>query len=244
MPRRLSPARWESLLFIVKIRLKDYPMLGYSICPLIKNDKKEIGEWHMNQSKQNFSNGRAKGWDEVRAVDVIKIANLVEMVEFKEGDIVLDIGSGTGVLMPLMKDAIGKKGLITEIDFAANMIDRAIEKNCYLSGITYIVGDIMKFQSEKLFDKVIYLNFFSHVLDKLTFMLRIRELLAPNGSFIIMHDLSRATVNGIHQGSDVVKKDRLPKGLKVAEMLSGSGYEIEAMLDNDELYFIKAVKKD
>ena len=209
-----------------------------------KNDEKEIGEWHMNQSKQNFSNDRAKRWDEVRAVDVIKIANLVEIVEFKQGDIVLDIGSGTGALLPLMKDAVGNKGLITEIDLAENMIDRAIEKNRHLSGITYIVGDVMDFQSEKLFDKVICLNFFPHVLDKLAFVLRIRELLASNGSFIIMHDLSRATVNGIHQGCDIVQKDHLPKGLKVAEMLSGSGYEIEAMLDNNELYFIKAVKKD
>jgi len=197
----------------------------------------------MSQSEQEFFNGLAKRWDDLRADDRLKIGNLVEMVGFAIGDRVLDIGSGTGVLLPFVKQAIGEKGLITAIDFAVNMINRAEEKHRHLSEITYVVDDIMKFQSETLFDKIVCLNFFPHVKDKKAFILRIRELLIPYGTFVIMHDLSRAAVNGIHQNSEKVKNDRLPKGPKVAEMLAAAGYEVEMVPDNDELYFIKAMKK-
>ena len=196
----------------------------------------------MSQSEQEFFNCLAEGWDDLRSDDRLKIEDLANMVGFVEGDRVLDIGSGTGVLLPFMKNVVGDRGLITAIDFATNMISRAEEKHRHLSGITYIVDDIMEFQSEMLFDKAVCLNFFPHAADKLAFMLRIRELLIPYGTLVIMHDLSRAAVNGIHQSSEIVKNDRLPEGSKVAEMLAEAGYEVKMVLDNDELYFIKAVK--
>jgi len=197
----------------------------------------------MSQLGQEFFNGLAAGWDDLRCEDRLKIGNLVEMVGFAQGDKVLDIGSGTGVLLPFVKNVVGDQGLITAIDFAAKMIHRAEEKNRHLSGITYVVNDIMKFQSELLFDKVVCLNFFPHVADKRAFILRIRELLLPYGTFVIMHDLSRAAVNGIHQDSEIVKNDRLPEAAKVAAMLVEAGYEVKMLLDNEELYFIKAVKR-
>lgn len=196
----------------------------------------------MSQSEQDFFNCLAEGWDDLRADDRLKIGNLVDMVGFMEGDRVLDIGSGTGVLLPFLRNAVGDGGLITAIDFAANMINRSEEKHRHLSGITYVVDDIMKFQSEASFDKAVCLNFFPHAADKVAFILKIRELLIPYGTLVIMHDLSRAAVNGIHQSSEIVKNDRLPEGSKVAEMLAEAGYEVKMVLDNDELYYIKAVK--
>lgn len=196
----------------------------------------------MSQLEQDFFNCLAEGWDDLRADDRLKIGNLVDMVGFMEGDRVLDIGSGTGVLLPFLRNAVGDGGLITAIDFAANMINRAEEKHRHLSGITYVVDDIMKFQSEASFDKAVCLNFFPHAADKVAFILKIRELLIPYGTLVIMHDLSRAAVNGIHQSSEIVKNDRLPEGSKVAEMLAEAGYEVKMVLDNDELYYIKAVK--
>ena len=196
----------------------------------------------MNQSEQDYFNCLAEKWDDLRADDRLRIRDLVDWVGLAEGDRVLDIGSGTGVLLPFLKQVIGERGLITTIDFAKEMVNRSKEKNRHLSGITYVVDDIMKFRSGILFDKVVCLNFFPHVKDKNAFILRIRELLIDGGTFVIMHDISRAEVNGIHQSSEHVKNDRLPEGTKVASMLAVAGYEVQIVLDNEELYFIKAVK--
>ena len=68
-----------------------------------------------------------------------------------------------------------------------------------------------------------------------------KMLLKPGGTLIIMHDLSRQSVNDVHKTSDVVKNDRLPASEKVEEMLLLAGYSVLLALDNDDYYFIKAI---
>lgn len=58
-----------------------------------------------------------------------------------------------------------------------------------------------------------------------------------------MHDISRNAVNGIHEGSDVVKNDRLPSVEKTAELLGDLSYLAIEVIDNDEMYFIRACKR-
>jgi len=53
---------------------------------------------------------------------------LVAKIGIQNGNTVLDVGCGTGVLVPHLKAAIGEPGKITTIDFAANMIAQAAKK--------------------------------------------------------------------------------------------------------------------
>ena len=99
----------------------------------------------------------------------------------------------------------------------------------------------MDLDTDDSFDKIICFNFFPHAADKPAFLVKMRNLLASNGVLVIMHDISRDTVNGIHKGCDVVKNDRLPEGKKTAKLLEDWGYMVTTIIDNDEMYFIKAV---
>lgn len=197
----------------------------------------------MSRKEIDFFNALAKGWDKYRAADATAIFQLVQKIGLQAGDKVLDIGCGTGVLLPFVKKEIGEQGQITAVDFAANMAACAAEKNSQLSGISYIVSDIMEFQSETLFDKAICFNFFPHAKDKAALVTHIGELLAPGGSLVIMHDMSRAKVNAIHNTSATVSEDRLPDVAKVSAMAAQAGYDIEIAEENDEFYFVKAVKR-
>ncbi|MDR1702759.1 MAG: methyltransferase domain-containing protein [Sporomusaceae bacterium] len=191
--------------------------------------------------QEQFFNNIAAKWDETRSQDEKKITLLVDMSEIKEGETVLDVGCGTGVLTPFLKKAVGDSGRITAIDFAANMIKRAIAKNGHFSGVSYLTGDINKYESETPFDKIVCLNFFPHISDKPTFLQHMKKNLIPGGSLIIMHDLSRQAVNAKHASADTVKNDVLPDVLAVAKMLGQEGYSVDAALENDNLYFIKAI---
>lgn len=193
----------------------------------------------MHSHEQQFFNDLAERWDELRALSHIKITYLIKLAGISQGDIVLDVGTGTGVLIPFLVKAVGKSGSVTALDFAEAMVAKAAQKNAHLSGVEYVAADVMKYQPQQRYNKVVCLNFFPHIKDKSAFLVHIQNLLAPSGSLVIMHDISRQAVNSIHKTSEVVKEDRLPPSFVVAEMLKQSGFVIEEAFDNEEIYFVK-----
>ena len=191
-------------------------------------------------SEQAFFNQLAQRWDDLRCADDNKIAALVAMIGINTGDTVLDVGCGTGILLPFLKKVLGETGNITAIDFAANMITRAAAKHRHLSGITYVTGDILDYQPPQAFDKIICFNFFPHVKDKTAFLAKMKSMLKTGGILVIMHDLSRQAVNAIHAGNTTVQDDRLPPSDIVAQMLQQADFSVLAAVDNNDYYFIKA----
>jgi ubiquinone/menaquinone biosynthesis C-methylase UbiE len=196
----------------------------------------------MSEREKNFFNELAERWDDLRAADDSKVAGLVRMAGLKPGNAVLDVGCGTGVLLPHLLATVGETGKITAIDFAENMVDRARAKVGRRDNVTFVVGDIWSFWPECVYDSVFCFNFFPHAVDKPAFVARVLDLLKEGGSLVIMHDMSRAAVNAIHQGSRVVTEDRLPEGTSVAHMLLEAGYEVQRVIDDEEKYFVKAMK--
>lgn len=195
----------------------------------------------MSEKEILFFNQLAERWDDLRSADQKKISMLVGMINISEGDSIVDVGSGTGVLLPFLKHASGESGQITAIDFAANMIALSAAKHRHLTGITYVTGDILGYEAPQPFDKIVCFNFFPHISDKPVFLHQVKHLLKPGGMLVIMHDISRHAVNAIHQTSDIVKNDRLPDSKAVSELLQLAGYSVQTATDNDEYYFIKAV---
>lgn len=196
----------------------------------------------MTERGRDYFNGLAERWDDMRAADGGKIAGLVGLAGLRAGDAVLDAGCGTGVLIPYLRAAVGETGRITAVDYAANMIARAREKFGVYENVALVTGDIRTYAPETCFDAVFCFNFFPHIADKPAFAGQVRRMLRDGGALIIMHDKSRRAVNAIHKGSDVVRDDRLPEGEAVAAMLAAAGYGVRMVIDDEEKYFIKAVK--
>lgn len=191
-----------------------------------------------------FFDKLAAQWDKTRMPDDVKIAQLIEMCGLSPGDKVLDVGSGTGVLIPFVKNVVGPEGYITAIDYSAKMIERAEDKFKGLGGIDFVVSDIMEFTNEVFYDAVLCLNFFPHIGDKPAFFHRVADMLADKGKLIIMHDISRQAVNGVHQSCEKVKNDLLPPGEAVQKLLIEAGYDAVLVVDSDDRYFIKALRNN
>ncbi len=189
--------------------------------------------------EQEFFDTIATQWDETRAPDVRKIGQLVELIGLTPGARVLDAGSGTGVLLPFLKQVIGPAGTITAVDFSSKMLAIAKEKYGRLGGIEFAVADIMHYSAGQAFDAVICFNFFPHIKDKPLFLAKMRTMLRLGGKLVIMHDISREQVNAVHQGSTVVKDDRLAPAEALKELFIATSYEIEESIDLEDRYFIK-----
>lgn len=76
----------------------------------------------MNQ--RNFFDNIAKEWDNIIEVNEEKINTLLSKLDIKENERVLDVGTGTGVLIPFIKK-LNKNGYIRGIDLSNGMLEVA-----------------------------------------------------------------------------------------------------------------------
>jgi ubiquinone/menaquinone biosynthesis C-methylase UbiE len=192
--------------------------------------------------EQEFFDTIASQWDETRAPDDRKISQLVDLIGLNPGARVLDAGSGTGVLLPFLKQVIGPEGTITAVDFSSKMLAIAKEKHDRLGGIEFAAADIMHYSAGQAFDAVICFNFFPHIKDKPLFLAKMRAMLQSGGMLVIMHDISREQVNAIHQGSTAVKDDRLAPAAMVTELFTAAGFEVQKAIDAEDRYLLKGIK--
>ena len=191
-----------------------------------------------------FFDSFADTWDSYRNTNVKILKHLLELANIPAGATVLDVGSGTGVLLPYLHAAVGAKGKITAVDFSEKMLAKAQEKFANLGNVDFIVGDVleMTIPAESI-DVIICLNFFPHLhTRKEEFISKMKSFLKTGGSLIIMHDISREKVNSIHRDSTVVTEHRLPEAKVVAEMFQTCGYQNITAYEDDTLYFVKGFK--
>ena len=197
-----------------------------------KNDMEVLAE-------AEYFNKLADKWDEIREVDDVKLSELVQLLHLKQDDEVLDIGSGTGVLLPYLAPLVKT---VTAVDFAAHMLAKAQEKCARFSNIFFSVSDVLAYEPERTFDKITCLNFYPHIRDKRLFVERADLLLAENGEITIMHDLSRQQVNDIHGSSAEIADDRLREAAAEAEIFQANGFSVKRIIENDSCYFLQLRK--
>ena len=191
-----------------------------------------------------FFNSCADNWDNIRQTNPAILEKLINLADIPANAAVLDVGSGTGVLIPYLHAKVGACGKITAVDFSENMLAKAQEKFCNLNNLNFLVGDILEMNlPQNFYDVVICLNFFPHLhTRKEEFLRRMNCALKNGGSLIVMHDISRETVNNIHRESEVVAEHRLLEAKVVGEMFQAYGYQNIHAYEDDTMYFVKGCK--
>ena len=191
-----------------------------------------------------FFNSCADNWDNIRQTNPAILEKLISLADIPAEATVLDVGSGTGVLIPYLHSQVGACGKITAVDFSENMLAKAQEKFSNLTNVNFLVGDVLEMDlPQNSYDVVICLNFFPHLhTRKEEFLRKMNIALKNDGSLIVMHDISRATVNSIHRESEVVAEHRLPEAKVVGEMFQACGYQNIHAYEDDTMYFVKGYK--
>ena len=200
----------------------------------------------MSQSQAEFFDSIADQWDSWEKPDISeRIARVIELAEIKPCMSIMDVGAGTGVLLPGLSDALGPQGRILAIDVSSGMLGVAAKK-----GIPTNVR-LLQSSLEDLplelggFDRVMCNAVFPHFPDWPLALGRIRGLLNDDGWLVISHPIGREAVNRVHSESNsTVSEDSVPDNDLMRSLLSEAGFKEIRIIDEPEFHMALGVKRN
>ncbi|CEP80877.1 methyltransferase domain-containing protein [Paraclostridium sordellii] len=195
----------------------------------------------MNQVE--FFNKIAKEWDSIIEVNEEKINLLLSKLDIKSNERILDVGTGTGVIIPFIK-ALNKGGYIKGVDISTGMLNIAKEKYKNLENIEFEIKDVEEEEIYEKYDKIILYSMFPHLENKTkTVKTLINKNLNKNGKLIIAHSNSREFLNNMHKEKDKsVSKARLIPVNNQKKIFEKNGLKVLEAFENDQIYYLVLIK--
>jgi len=189
---------------------------------------------------KNYFNEKADTWDEDVSHDPNKLSEILNVLKIEEGSKVLDVGTGTGVMVPYLFNEVKESGEIVAIDVSEKMISIAKDKyQDKYPNLEFIVDNVNKFEPENKFDIILCYSCFPHFLDQEHTMGKLNNKLKKGGKLMIVHSKSRDFINNLHKNIDgIVSDDRLPPMSILETMVEKLGLEILNMRDDEEMFYI------
>jgi demethylmenaquinone methyltransferase/2-methoxy-6-polyprenyl-1,4-benzoquinol methylase len=203
------------------------------------------------QTRKNFFNDHAEKWIDMWYKDHSSghndkhgkdFARLFSLLPFKQGDNVLDVGCGTGILVPFILDRIGASGTLYELDFAEKMIETNRELHRE-TNIRFLIADAESAPlDDSSCDAVVCFSCFPHFHDKEKAMATFSRILKPQGIFAMSHFDSSEGINKHHNSCHAVMHDHLPDKAAMYSLLEKAGLKINLFIDEPGFYCIIAKK--
>ena len=190
-------------------------------------------------SQVDFFNSVAKNWDNMIEVNEAKINYLISKLKIKEDDNILDIGTGTGVLIPYLSKLVSK-GSVKGVDISEGMLNVAKEKFKSLPNVSF---DLVNVESDKInckYDKIMLYSMYPHLENKTqTIKKLVQNNLNDNGILMIAHSNSREFLNNMHRSADEsVSESRLIEVNKQKEIFIDAGLNVTNAFEDDEMYYL------
>lgn len=195
----------------------------------------------MSEQHRKYFNEKAAHWDQMVEDKTLQGLDLIiKGLEIKPGSVVLDVGTGTGILIPFLQEAVGDSGSIVALDLAEEMLKRAKEKHG--EQVRYVQGDIVNTPFEdNSFDEMICNSCFPHFQDKEAAVKEMMRILKPGGRVTVCHTASREDMNAMHRSfGGVVGEDMLPDDDEMKSMFQQAGFASIEISDSDRGYLLTA----
>jgi len=191
-------------------------------------------------SRQAYFNQLADSWDKRFQTEALSVFldQLVPTFDLLPGQKVLDVGTGTGILIPFLLKAVGPTGQVSAIDYAEKMVNIFKSKYAHLPNVTVTVQRVeaLDFPSQT-FDAVTCFGLFPHIENKEEALRQINCVLKTNGKLIIAHALSSGEIKAHHHNaSSVVAHDELPTATVMEKLLTQTGFGKIHIIDKQGQY--------
>ena len=180
-----------------------------------------------------YFNEHAGTWDENGCSGESRVQGAVlSLVDLKPGDSVLDLGCGTGVMIPFYLAA--KAGKIVAVDVS--------EKFGSEPSVELRASDALLLDEGERFDAVVIYNAYPHFFEKAALVEKVYRLVKTGGRFVIAHGSGKDVINRHHEAVAA----GVSCGLRAASeesVLWADKFKIEALVDTPGFYAFSGVRR-
>ena len=185
-----------------------------------------------------FLDSNSINWDYTKIMDICKISYILDRFSIEENDTILDVGTGTGMLIPFVRQH-NPKGNIKGVDKSIHMINIAKEKFKNVQNVEFQLADVESDDIKGTCDKIILFSVFPLLNNKIaTIKKLIENNLSDGGKLLIAHPESRKSLNS-HIGTRAsVYAPKLLDIYQQRNLFRKAGLYVEEAFENDRIYYL------
>ncbi|KAA3663425.1 MAG: class I SAM-dependent methyltransferase, partial [Calditrichaeota bacterium] len=176
-----------------------------------------------------FFDSQAENWDDIWTDELLsRIAKIMQEDIPLLHPPILDVGSGTGVMLPFLQKQ-SKSGLpIIELDISRRMLEVGQRKRHRTSNAIFIQGDAHTLPFAPHYFRTIFcFSVFPHFQDHNSILQEFYRCLTKDGRLVIMHVQGHEQLNAMHAKADAkVAEDILPPVQKMTENVQMHNFNI------------------
>jgi SAM-dependent methyltransferase len=166
-----------------------------------------------------------------------RLQRIVAAGGIARGGAVLDVGSGTGVMVPLIRSY--EPAHIYACDLSRAMLGQLAQNYPYAETI---LTDVRELELPDGSIDVVFVNAcYPNIADKPAAFFNIGRMTRPGGRLVISHPLGKSFVDVIRKGTPYPLDD-FPERDEAEVLFRPFGFAIERFVDEPELYLLVAVK--
>ncbi len=195
----------------------------------------------MKQQEISFFDSIAPEWDEHEVLSLPpRVNRILDLINIGKGMDVLDLGTGTGVLIPYLLERTGSEGKVLGVDISEGMLSIAHRKCDRLADYPLLLK--RDFESEDIpgkYDVILLYSVYPHIDNPAKTLRRIIvNNLREGGSLFIAFPTNENFINNVH-GKVKARSSCLPPADVLAERLCLQGFDSRLVEATDESYIVE-----
>lgn len=188
-----------------------------------------------------FFDRHAPQWDSYSKPEEIPILReILARSPWQKNETILDVASGTGVLIPYYRERGFSASQITAIDISPKMVEIFSRK---FPDIPVVLGDFMKEPFPLAsFTTIMIFNSFPHFRNAELLFMKASSLLKQGGQLIIAHSMTREALDEHHrQSGATVQNHLLPCDCFFYKNFASAGFR-NTVVDNQKYFYARGEK--